>query len=166
MPEGVLVRPMETGDVGAALAAVASHDPGLVGEARASFERALAEEGPPRMLVAELGGEVAGVMGYSPDPWGVADVWWTEWLFVLPEARRHGVATALSEEIERQLIARGCRKAYLDIGNAERQAAAIAFHRSQGYEQEGALRDFWAEGEDFLVFGKRLDRVQAEPGPS
>jgi GNAT superfamily N-acetyltransferase len=157
---------MECRDVEAALAAVASYDPGLITEARASFERALGEDGPPRMLVAECDGEVTGVMGYSPDPWGVADVWWTEWLFVLPKARRRGVATALSEEIERQIVARGCRKVYLDIGNAERQAAAIAFHRSQGYEQEGALRDFWAEGEDFLVFGKRLDEAQAEPGPS
>lgn len=157
---------MELGDVEAALAAVASFDPGLVAEAKVSFGRALDEDGPPRMLVAECDGEVAGVMGYSPDPWGGADVFWTEWLFVLPQARRRGVATALSEEIERRLIARGCRKAYLDVGNPERQAAAIAFHRSQGYRQEGALRDYWAEGEDFLVFGKRLEQAQAEPGPS
>lgn len=160
MAEQIRVRAMESADLEAALASVAAFEPSLVGEARISFERALSEDGISRMLVAELEGAVVGVMGYAPDPWGVQDVWWTEWLFVAPEARGRGVATALSKEIERRLVARGCRKAYLDVGNADRQRDAVAFHLSQGYKQEGALRDYWSDGEDFLVFGKRLTANQ------
>lgn len=154
--EEIRVRPMASADVDAALAAVAAHDPGLVEEAREVFAVAIAEAGPPRMLVAEHGDAVVGVMGCAPDPWGVADVWWAEWLFVLPRARRLGVAKALYAELERSLAERGCRKVYLDVGNESEHRPAIAFHRSQGFVQEGTLRDFWAVGEDFLVFGKHL----------
>ncbi len=153
-------------DVEPALEAVAAHDEALVGPARAAFAAALAEDGPPRMLVAEREGRLVGVMGYGPDPWGVADVWWAEWLFVRPEARRQGVAAALYAEVERLLLERACRKVYLDVGNEDEHGAAIAFHRSRGFAQEGSLRDFWADGEDFLVFAKRLRSAQSGDGPS
>lgn len=155
MADDVVVRPVAESDLEQALVAVAAHDPELVDEARVAFLAALAQP-RPSMCAAELGGAVVGVMGFRDDPWGVPDVYWLEWLFVLPEVRRHGVAAALYGELERRLKALGCRKAYLDVGNAELHTAAIAFHESQGFALEGVLKDFWADGEDFLVFGKRL----------
>ena len=35
----------------------------------------------------------------------------------------------------------------------------FTFHLKRGYVLEGTLRDFWADGEDQLIFGKHL-RVQ------
>jgi ribosomal protein S18 acetylase RimI-like enzyme len=149
------IRTMEVSDMDRVLELVAMHDSQLVETARVEIGGQLGSD-QARFLVAEVGGKVVGVMGYHVDPWKVPDIFWAVWLFVDIARRRQGVATRLYSVIEQELVARGCRKIYLDVGTKANYQAAIAFHLSNGFELEGYLRDFWEDGEDFLIFGKHL----------
>ncbi|HXT68716.1 MAG TPA: GNAT family N-acetyltransferase [Vicinamibacterales bacterium] len=101
-------------------------------------------------------GEPIAMTGFRPDPWGVKNISWLVWLYVHPAWKRRGVARSLFTHAQNVLRQQGCRKVYLDVGNEIQHRAAIAFHEADGFVREGYLRDYWAEGEDFLVFGKRL----------
>jgi len=107
-------------------------------------------------IVALLGEKVVGMTGFKPDAWGAADIAWLVWLYVHPDYKRQGIASQLFHAAQDQLREQGVRKAYLDVGNADRQPDAIAFHERDGFVLEGALKDYWAPGEDFLIFGKNL----------
>lgn len=97
-----------TPDADGDLARTRSHDPELV-------------------LVAELGGRVMGT---------VTGTWdgrrgWIMRLAVDPAARRQGVATALTEEIEARLRARGADQVNLLAFTENRDG--LAFWRERGY---------------------------------
>lgn len=97
-----------------------------------------------------------GTIGWIPDIWGVSDILWLVWLYLRPERRRTGVADALMTSIMEDCRAEGARKVYLDVGNADTHGPAIRFHERHGFRQEGHLVDFWHDGEDMFVFGRRL----------
>jgi GNAT superfamily N-acetyltransferase len=97
-----------------------------------------------------------GMAGYQPDRWGVADIAWLVWLYVDPVWHRCGIATDLFGHAQQILRQAGYRKVYLDVGNAANHGPAIAFHERDGFRREGTLPDYWEDGEDFLIFGKRL----------
>jgi GNAT superfamily N-acetyltransferase len=101
-------------------------------------------------------GIAVGMTGYRPDPWKVPDISWLVWLYIHPDWKRHGIARRLFAHAQDRLRAGNCRKVYLDVGNERQHQAAIAFHERDGFVREGYLRDFWRDGEDFLIFGKRL----------
>jgi len=71
----------------------------------------LAEERPPfECLLAHLGGEPAGfaLFFHTYSTWRGKRGIWLEDLFVLPEARRHGVGKALLQRVAALAVARGC----------------------------------------------------------
>lgn len=74
---------------------------------------------------------------------------------VAPEYQRHGIARRLMEELEKLARRSGCHKLFLQT--AWSMTEAIMLYRNLGYQQEGHQpRHFY--GEDFLLFGKILDR--------
>ncbi|MCL6445561.1 MAG: GNAT family N-acetyltransferase [Alicyclobacillus sp.] len=101
-------------------------------------------------------GKVVGVMGYKPDRQGAEGVYWAVWLYIHPTYRRLGIATKLWRSIEEALVKLGGRKCYLDVGNEHDQPEAVAFHKRQGFTVEGIMKDYWRDGEDMMLFGKRL----------
>ncbi|MFX0560977.1 N-acetyltransferase family protein [Tepidibacillus infernus] len=111
-----------------------------------------------KLFVIDTGEEIVGVMGYRRDKWGVNDVYWAVWLYVHPRWHRKGVGTLLYKRIEQELSVIGCRKIYLDVGNEEEHKEAIAFHKSNGFVLEGKLKDFWQDGEDCLIYSKKLKK--------
>jgi len=104
------------------------------------------------------GARPIGMTGFRPDLWGVHDIYWLVWLYIHPDYKRKGIASKLFAHAQSRLREIGCRKAYLDVGNEEHHTAAIAFHKKDGFVLEGHLRDYWREGEDFMIFSKHLSR--------
>ncbi len=152
----VTIREMRPEDVDEVIRIVCANEPELEQDARQEIGS------PPewlgcRYFVAETDGAIRGVMGYCGDRWGAPGVMWSVWLFVHPDYHRRGIATLLYQRIEAELRRAGCRKAYLDVGNADTHASAIAFHVRNGYKLEGTLEDYWGDGEDCLLFGKPLN---------
>lgn len=151
------IRPLTSADLEAAVDIVALHDPSLRDAARAEIGDGLRNTS----VGAEFFGVVSddalvGLLGHVPDPWQVPDIRWLVWGYVHPDHRRSGLGDGLFSHVEERLRSLGCRKAYLDVGNAETHAIAIRFHEKRGYRLEGNLPDYWSDGEAFLVFGRRL----------
>ena len=113
--------------------------------------------GRSKYLVAEMSGEIIGCAGYIPDyDEDALDVYWMTYLYVHPKYYRRGIGTRLSMEIEARLRKLKARKIYVDVGNAEDQPEAVAFHTKRGYVKEGELVDYFRDGENKLIFGKKL----------
>lgn len=108
------------------------------------------------VLVAEEGGHIVGtVTGIEEhEAMHVCS------LSVHPAWQGRGIARRLMDALEAVAIQRRHHKLWLQTAWA--MTEAIALYRSLGYEQEGyQTRQFY--GEDFLVFGKALDRSDAGP---
>jgi len=100
----------------------------------AGVEALLARD-PRALLVADVDGRIAGTIVVGWDGWRAC----LYRLAVLPELRRHGIATALVAAAETQLQELGARRLHL-IVVADEEAAA-GFWESAGYQQQaGRLR--------------------------
>ena len=73
-----------------------------------------------------------------------------------PSVRRQGQARALVVAAEAELKARGARILIVDTSSGSSFDAARAFYVAAGYTEEGRIRDFWADGDDKIIFWKRL----------
>lgn len=67
-----------------------------------------------------------------------------------------GIGKALMRRAERTLREAGKRILLVDTSGTESFAPVRNFYTELGYRQEAVIRDFWAEGDDKVVFWKRL----------
>ena len=114
------------------------------------------EERPYYALGAEVDGRVVGWICWGATPCTVA-TWDLYWMAVDPEMHGQGVGTALLEEMENRL----CDKARLiviDTSGRPDYAPTRAFYRARGYQTAAVVRDFYALGDDQVIFSKRLHR--------
>ncbi len=58
--------------------------------------------------------------------------------------------------IEDQLRANGHRILIVETSSSEDQSAARSLYLKSGYTHEATIRDFWDDGEDKIVFLKKL----------
>lgn len=126
--------------------------------ARREIPKMLAMDGS-KFFVAIDNDIVIGVLGYrrNIDP-EAKGIYWIEYSYVRPQYQRQGISTHLWDIVENELSELGCRKVYLDIGNEAEHKIALLQYRKRGYIQEGYCPDFWDEGEDCLIYSKRLSK--------
>lgn len=156
-PPAALCRPVAETDLDELSSIVSLSDAEIAPLMRDDVNRWLtAPRSPESFQAVECDGRVVGMGGYVPDAWGSTDVAWLVWFYFDPAYQRCGLGRMLYQRIEAELAGAGIRKLYLDVGNEADHTAAIAFHHSNGYRREGTLTDYWKDGEDFLIFGKRL----------
>lgn len=108
-------------------------------------------------LTCETQGHAVGFCFAAPED--LADgAWNMRAIAVLPVAQGGGSGGALVERLEAELKALGQRILIADTSGAETFAATRAFYRKYGYTEEARIRDFWAPGDDKIVFWKSLDQ--------
>ncbi len=83
-------------------------------------------------------------------------VWNMLALGVRPARQRSGLGLALVKAAEAHLRATGERLLIVETSGTENFTAARAFYARAGYEREACIRDFWATGDDKIVFRKLL----------
>ena len=71
------------------------------------------------------------------------------WLYVLPEYRKEGIARKMLSKVEKIFLQRGCHKLVVT------SEIASDFYRKIGYKKEGLLKNHWW-GKDFYIFSKVL----------
>lgn len=96
----------------------------------------LLDRDPGSLLVAELDGQLAGVVIAAFDGWRGS----LYRLAVDPSSRRRGVGTELVREAERRLGAAGARRISAIVGEGDEPA--IAIWAATGFEQDGATTRF------------------------
>jgi ribosomal protein S18 acetylase RimI-like enzyme len=101
-------------------------------------------------------GEPCGVAYYAPDP--MADrTWYLYMIAVRPDCQRQGRGTALIKHVENGLRSRGERLLLVETSGLPKYDRARAFYIKCGFEQEARIRDFYAAGDDKVVFRKALN---------
>ena len=93
-------------------------------------------------------GNIIGVLLGALNLDGVGTV---NWLFVLPEYRKKGIARKMLSMVEKDFLKRGCHKLVVT------SEIASEFYRKIGYEREGLLKNHWW-GKNFYIFSKVLKK--------
>ena len=106
------------------------------------------------LLGAELDGSLAGWICWGPTPCtlGTYDLYW---MAVDPAQQGNGLGTALLVEMERRL-AGVARLILIETAGRPDYAATRAFYQGRGYSPVATVPDFYAPGDDQVVFVKRV----------
>lgn len=75
---------------------------------------------------------------------------------VLPQLQGSGVGKAIVADLIKRLLSQGGRVLLVETSSLEEYAATRAFYDNQGFSREAQIRDFYAAGEDKLIFWKGL----------
>ena len=70
--------------------------------------------------------------------------------------QRKGVAVEMMNFIEQKLKTIGARVLIIETSSDDAQIGARNLYQKLGYNQEAVIRDFWNEGEDKIVYWKKL----------
>jgi ribosomal protein S18 acetylase RimI-like enzyme len=132
----ITVRDAGSGDAGAIARLVREHG------ARGIDERVVARHlssPSSRLLVAEVGDAIAGLLGYSvrPDLFHAGPVCLIEELIVTGPWRGRGAGSALVTELLARARPLGCLE--VSVAVAPGDARAVEFYRAQGLVEEAVL---------------------------
>ena len=106
-------------------------------------------------LVDEQDEQLVGVAYYQPkEP---ADrVWDLTMIAVMPELQGGGRGSALLGQVEDDLRVRGQRLLVVDTSGTAQYDRTRDFYVKCGYTAVARVPDYWSDGDDLVVFVKRL----------
>jgi D-alanine-D-alanine ligase len=106
-------------------------------------------------VVLKEEGAVKGYACYGPRSLtqGTYDLYW---IAVDPAAKRGGVGRALMERVEKDIAGLGGRLLVVETSGLEKYIATRAFYEGIGYNREATIRDFYAPGDDLVVYTRKV----------
>jgi len=109
-----------------------------------------------RFVVAEVEGTVAGYacFGETPCTVGTYDLYW---IAVDPARQNLGLGRKLLDAVEHAVRAENGRLLVIETASKPEYAATRAFYERCGLELTARIRDFYARGDDKLVYCRRYD---------
>ncbi|HST26258.1 MAG TPA: GNAT family N-acetyltransferase [Gaiellaceae bacterium] len=153
----IRLRPLQIGDAGALHALVEAtgvFTPEEIGVACELIDSG--EDDDYRLLVAEDQGAVAGYVC-----WGRAlfsdGSWDLYWIAVHPDRQRQGVGGALVAAAEADARAEAGRTMLVETASEPSYEPTRRFYERHGYAEVARLPDFYAVGDDKVIYAKRLD---------
>jgi ribosomal protein S18 acetylase RimI-like enzyme len=107
-------------------------------------------------IFVELGDDVAGYACYGPIACTLTsfDLYW---IAVAPQSQRRGIGRQLMAAVESRVAQAGGRQIYVDTSSKPQYAETRAFYERIGFRQEALLRDFYAPGDDRVIYAKILN---------
>lgn len=75
---------------------------------------------------------------------------------VSQDSQRKGIASKMMQYIEQVVKHKDGRILIVETSTDDAQIGARQLYKHIGYTQEAVIRDFWKEGEDKIVFWKKL----------
>ena len=107
------------------------------------------------VFVAEVGLSIAAYICYGPTPL-TEGTWDIYWLAVAPDKQSQGIGKILLTFAEGNIKKTKGRLSFIETSSKPEYEATRRFHQAQGYELACRIADFYAPGDDKLVFQKRL----------
>jgi len=100
-------------------------------------------------------GELFGYacFGETPGTDGTYDLYW---IAVHPEYQGTGGGSRLLDEVERRLNDRAARLLMVETSARDDYESTRRFYERRGYIEHARLADFYALGDDRVIYGKRL----------
>ena len=127
------------------------------------FDEGTAAPDGYRLLGVFAGAELLGYACYGPTPATdrTHDLYW---IAVDPRAQGTGAGTRLLAAVERRLRDDAARLLVVETSGRAQYAPTRAFYLRRGYAEVARVRDFYAPGDDRIVFTKRLSSAaQSHP---
>ncbi len=90
--------------------------------------------------------------GHTPGTFGTYDLYW---IVVDPEAQARGIGSSLLQEMERRLAGHA-RLVVVETAGRPAYAPTRAFYEARGYHVAARLADYYAPGDDQVIFLKCL----------
>jgi ribosomal protein S18 acetylase RimI-like enzyme len=100
-------------------------------------------------------GILVGYACWGPTP-ATDRTWDLYWIAVDPMLHGAGIGTILLEEVERRLVKRHARMLVVETSSRSDYTATRAFYGRRGYAVAASVRDFYAPGDDRIIFVKRF----------
>jgi ribosomal protein S18 acetylase RimI-like enzyme len=107
--------------------------------------------------VEDQDGRLGGYMCYGEVP--LSDRCWDlYWIAVDPAAQGRGLGREMVAFMEADLRDRRARKVFIETGGKTSYGATRKFYEKLEYREIARLPDFFAAGDDKVIFGKDLSR--------
>ncbi len=108
-----------------------------------------------RAFVAEVAGEIVGYVYHAPA--AMTDrTWYLYWIAVRKDRQQQGFGAQLLQFVEADIRAANGRLLLIETSSTPLYEATRRFYHKHGYEWAAQLRDFYSDGDDMIVFRKRL----------
>ena len=106
-------------------------------------------------IIWEQDGRVTGFAYYAPA--AMTDrTWYLYWIAVARQLQAQGVGGSLLRRAEHDIRAAGGRLFLIETSSLPHYELTRRFYLKHGYELAGVLRDFYADGDDLVVFRKHF----------
>jgi ribosomal protein S18 acetylase RimI-like enzyme len=103
----------------------------------------------------EENGKVLGFAYFAPAE--MTDrTWYLYWIAVQKQTQAKGVGGRLLQYIEEAVRNAGGRILLIETSSLPHYDLTRRFYLKNGYDQEARIRDYYADGDDLIVFRKRL----------
>lgn len=102
--------------------------------------------------------ELLGYACYGPTPC-TDGTWDLYWIAVSGDLRGQGVGTLLMEEVERRLVENQARLVMIETSSRPDYTPTRAFYERRGYHTVARVPDFYAPGDDRVIFVRRFDHA-------
>ena len=106
-------------------------------------------------IVCEHEGKVAGYAYYAPDVMTDGS-WYIYWIAVSPTLHGKGIGREILLHAEDDIRHRNGRVLFIETSSLPAYEPTRRFYLRQGYAVTGVLRDFYTDGDDMVIFRKRL----------
>jgi ribosomal protein S18 acetylase RimI-like enzyme len=151
----------------AVLEATAAFSPGEV-EVAAELIAGGEDDATPwgyRFTVADDGGAVVGYACYGRS-WFTEESWDLYWIAVDPVRQRDGVGGRLLAAAESAALAGSGRMMLVETASKPSYEPARRFYGKHGYVEIARVSDYYADGDDKIVFAKSLTPGAGLPAPA
>jgi ribosomal protein S18 acetylase RimI-like enzyme len=78
---------------------------------------------------------------------------------VRKELQGKGIGKKMMDYIEKLLTENGSRVLIVETSSIDHYTLTRKFYNKLGYNQEAVIKDFWNEGEDKMIFWKKLSQT-------
>ena len=82
--------------------------------------------------------------------------WYLFWIIVGPDNQRRGIGSKLLRLAEDDIRRKQGRLFLIETSSLPRYEPTRQFYFRHGFEKVATLKDYYADGDDMIVFGKRL----------
>jgi ribosomal protein S18 acetylase RimI-like enzyme len=108
-----------------------------------------------RAVTYEKEGKILGFAYYAPA--AMTDrTWYLYWIAVSKQTQAKGIGSTLLRYVEEDIKRLKGRILLIETSSLPHYDLTRKFYVKQRYEQEAVLRDFYADGDDMVIFRKKL----------